>query len=680
MSQPDLRFRQVHLDFHTHEAITGIGANFDPEEFAATLEKARVNSITCFARCHHGWIYYDTQAFPERRHPHLTRNLLKEQIEACHARNIRVPIYTTIQWDHFTANQHPEWLALTAQGEIIGTKPYEAGFYRRLCVNSPYLDFLKSHIKEIMEMLPVDGFFFDIVGVLDDSSIWTRRGMEAEGLDPANPQARLAYGTKIIYNFKQELSAFVREMHPEATIFYNSGHVGARHRAAVDSYSHWELESLPSGGWGYMHFPLTVRYARTLGKACLGMTGKFHTHWGDFHSFKNEAALQFECYQMLALNAQCSIGDQLLPHGKIDSTTYDLVGSVYSQVEKKEPWCRGAKAITDMAVFSSEAFYGEGAGRVPPVMVGAIRMLQEGGHQFDIIDSQADFSQYRLLILPDIIPVSSELAAKLEAYLAQGGALIASFESGLSEDKNAFALRALGVSLNTENTVRDSEGQLARGRHYNRHDFSDYLMPKGPIGQSLLQTEYTMYLKEIAVTANPGSEVLLDIIASHFDRSYQHFCSHRQTPSSGQVGGPGVVRNGQSIYFAHPIFTQYAQNVPRWVKTMFLNAVSLLLPDPLVRHNGPSTMLAALNEQANEQRQVLHLLHYIPERRGTHFDTLEDVIPLYNIALSIKAPDDVKSVVCVPENEPLEHTQKDGRVEFVVPKLQGHQMIVLNFT
>jgi hypothetical protein len=77
----DLRFRKIHLDFHTSEFIGDIGSQFDPMEFAATLEKARVNSITCFARCHHGWIYYDTQLNPERRHPHLAVNLLKAQID-----------------------------------------------------------------------------------------------------------------------------------------------------------------------------------------------------------------------------------------------------------------------------------------------------------------------------------------------------------------------------------------------------------------------------------------------------------------------------------------------------------------------------------------------------------------------------------------------------------------------
>ena len=124
----DLRFRQIHLDFHTSEHIAGIGSQFDPEEFATTLEQARVNSITCFARCHHGWIYFDTRAFPERRHPHLARNLLQEQIETCHARDIRVPIYLTVQWDHWTANLHPEWLAVNEHGCILGTPPSRRAF------------------------------------------------------------------------------------------------------------------------------------------------------------------------------------------------------------------------------------------------------------------------------------------------------------------------------------------------------------------------------------------------------------------------------------------------------------------------------------------------------------------------------------------------------------------------
>ena len=47
---------------------------------------------------------------------------------------------------------------------------------------------------------------------------------------------------------------------------------------------------------------------------------------------------------MLALNAKCSIGDQLHPTGRLDQATYDLVGPVYREIARKEPWCRGARA------------------------------------------------------------------------------------------------------------------------------------------------------------------------------------------------------------------------------------------------------------------------------------------------------------------------------------------------
>src|SRR5688572_7979483 len=98
----ELVFRQIHLDFHTSPDIPGIGADFDPATFAETLAKAHVNSITVFARCHHGMIYFDSKRHPERIHPQLARrNLLAEQIEACHKRGIRTPIYITVQWDQY---------------------------------------------------------------------------------------------------------------------------------------------------------------------------------------------------------------------------------------------------------------------------------------------------------------------------------------------------------------------------------------------------------------------------------------------------------------------------------------------------------------------------------------------------------------------------------------------------
>ena len=56
--------RQIHLDFHTSEKIPDVAQNFSAEEFARQMKEAHVSSVTVFARCHHGWLYYPSKKFP----------------------------------------------------------------------------------------------------------------------------------------------------------------------------------------------------------------------------------------------------------------------------------------------------------------------------------------------------------------------------------------------------------------------------------------------------------------------------------------------------------------------------------------------------------------------------------------------------------------------------------------
>jgi hypothetical protein len=54
---------------------------------------------------HERWLYYKSQKNPERFHPTLTRDILREQIEICQKNHIQVAVYTTIQWDNYTAEE-----------------------------------------------------------------------------------------------------------------------------------------------------------------------------------------------------------------------------------------------------------------------------------------------------------------------------------------------------------------------------------------------------------------------------------------------------------------------------------------------------------------------------------------------------------------------------------------------
>lgn len=658
-----LPFRQIHLDFHTSGHIPGVASQFDVKEFADTLEKARVNSICCFSRCHHGLMYFDSKVHPERIHPHLeNKNLLVEQVAELHKRGIRANIYTTIQWDEYTSKAHPEWLVIDEQGKPTAGM-YDATFRHTLCVNSPYRDFLKEHLKDVFNHVPVDGLFLDIVGLNDCSCRWCREDMQKQGLDASSKDDRIAFAIDMMNGFKEDMSSFIREIDAECEIFYNAGHIAPSSRKSLPHYNHLEAESLPSGEWGYDHFPVVVRYARTLGMDLLGMTGKFHTSWADFHSFKNQASLEYEIFHMLAMNTKCSIGDQLHPNGRISQDTYDLIGSVYSSVEKKEPWCKDAKAITDIAVLNPEEF--QNATRFddqPDALRGVTRILVEGGHQFDIIDTLSSLEDYKLVILPDELPVNPELATRLEKYTEQGGKILCTYKSGLNPEGTAFASDLFGVKL-----VGDAP-------------FSpDFLMPEGPIGEGLRKTEHVMYQKGLQVEALDGAEVLCETYVPYFNRTWEHYCSHMHTPSTEEAGYPGIVKNNNVVYFMHPVFGQYIQNAPYWVKRMVLNAIDGLLPQPVLKHNGPKSVISAINRQEDENRAVVHMLHYIPESKSDEVLIIEDIIPLHEMKVSVKLDEQIKSIKCVPENISLDFKKVDDRIEFTLPKLHGHQMIELAY-
>ena len=203
--QESLRYRQVHLDFHTNGQIPGIGSEFEPGEFAETLEKAHVDSITCFARCHHGWLYYDSKAMPERIHPNLVnKNLLKEQIEACHKRGIKVPVYTTIQWDDKIAHEHYDWLCIDENGAPFRQTPFEPGFYRNICLNSPYVDFLKEHIRDIFDCLgKLDGLFLDILNIMPCCCNRCVDSMRKLGMNPEDKKVRYEFAQLVFDHFRQ---------------------------------------------------------------------------------------------------------------------------------------------------------------------------------------------------------------------------------------------------------------------------------------------------------------------------------------------------------------------------------------------------------------------------------------------------------------------------------------------
>jgi hypothetical protein len=99
--------RKVHLDFHTSPYIPNIGECFDKKQFQEQLIKGNVQSITLFAKGHHGYMMYPSKV--GTMHPNLKFDLIGKQIEAAHEIGVKAPIYIPVGWSDLDSITHPEW-------------------------------------------------------------------------------------------------------------------------------------------------------------------------------------------------------------------------------------------------------------------------------------------------------------------------------------------------------------------------------------------------------------------------------------------------------------------------------------------------------------------------------------------------------------------------------------------
>lgn len=663
-----LSFRQIHLDFHTSPHISDVGADFDPVRFAATFTRAQVSSVTLFARCHHGLSYYPSAVTPV--HPGLQRpDLMGDMIQALHGQGIRAPIYVTVGWDEHAAMTHQDWLAVDRRGSLVGRTPLDVSErWRWLCLNTGYADYLAAQVQELLERYPVDGFFFDIVRQPSPGCVCNTclTQMEVDGIDPQDDQALTKYSLVIARRLMDRLSSLTRQHHPDATLFYNSrtrleALPERGMRPELSYMSHIEIESLPGGRWGYNHFPLFVRYFRPLIAAVVGQTGRFHRTWGDFGGVRAQAALEYEIFSMLASGARCSIGDQLHPRGVLEEPVYERIGAVYASVAAKEPWCAAARPLAELGVLltTSRTAIGD-VNKAAEADEGALRMLLELRHQFEVIDREADFTRYRVLICPDVVSFDDQLADKIRSYLSQGGKLLLTGASGLTPHGAAFALDEIGLD------------------YLGPPEFDpDYVLPGESVGQHVPRMPLVQYGGSHRVRPRAETEVLSETVAPYFQRTWRHYSSHAQTPYDRPTGLPAATRTQNVVYVAAPLFTAYARHAYPIHRQLLGNYLALLLPRPLVRAALPTGGQATLLEQP-DGRRIAHLLYYVWQRRAPDLDVIEDVVPVYDVELEVRTGHRPQRVYLAPEGRDLEF-ELDERTDVVrtrIPVVRGHQMVV----
>jgi hypothetical protein len=529
------------------------------------------------------------------------------------------------------------------------------------------VDYVYALTEEVLDRYaPVDGIFFDIIFQQTDGngSIWRKRRMREEGIDPNDLAVARAWAQGIEREFLRNASELVRSRNPEATVFFNSRlrpdqDPQAGSRPELAHYSHVEIESLATGGWGYNHFPLFAGYFQTLGLPLLGQTGIFHSSWGDFGGLKPGAALDYECARAVAFGAACGIGDHLHPRGRLDQARYDRIGATYARVEALEPWSRDAEPVAEIGVLLAVTgprghTFGQESDE------GAMRMMLELHRPFQFLDLAADLAPYKVIVAPDSVPFDDEFAAKLKTYLAGGGALLLTHRAGLTREGDRFAPH-LASELGIEYIGEAPETP-------------DYLVAGDTLGSPFTDFHQVLYERGSKV-ALLGAEALAWVGEPQFTRSPEHFYGHRQAPFDHLSDLPAVTQRGKVIYCHSPVFDAYRRHAVPLYRDLIGALLDRLAPDPIFTSpNLPTTAEISLLRQPD--RTILHLIHAVPQRRGFTIDIVEDVLSLHDVRAGVRLERPATKVTLAPSGEEIPFEVMDGVTWVTVPRVEGHQVVV----
>lgn len=683
---PRKPWRKVHLDFHNSQHIQSVGEGFDADEFARTLTRANVDSIVVFAKDMHGYFYYPSRLGPV--HPGLQRDLLGEQVAACRRAGVRVSAYYCVTWDNYLAERHPEWLVFKRDRTTYLPAFDETPHWTALCLaNDDFVQLVLRHVEELLSRYELDGVWFDMPLPIAGECFCARclEAIRNDSGDPMDTATQRVHKQCLLRSFLRRSHELAHRIRPGIQVDQNNQtRLGLGDRVAY--LDNIDIEALPTGGWGYLYYPVDVRYARNFATSICGQTGRFHRSWADFGGLKHPNQLRVELASIVAQGGHCCIGDQPPPSGRLDPAVYDTIGQVYAEIAALEPYLDGAAPVVEAAVVvDGRPLTDPGArsastdpgthrtdvdDRLPDSVAGTVKLLAELHLQFDIVEADAELERYRMLVLPDALTVKPALAERLRAYVAGGGAVVAAHEAMREADGSRSWLADAELSYGGESPFAPT-----------------YLIPNGGGLSDLPQFEYALYdgAARWSVGQSIGTEVMARIGEPLFQRAPEHYTSHAQTPFDHVTDYVAVFRRARVGAVAFPIGTSYFRHgywVYREILRRLLDAV---LPERLVRTTAPISTDVAVTQQAATEahptRWMVHLVNYTANRPAPgHIETYEDPVPLTNVAVDFDLGRAAERAHMVARHaDPTELSVErlpGGAVRVLVPRIETSAIVV----
>ena len=654
-----VRVCQIALDAVPDEVTAEeLGDLLNPGKVLRDLSEKHANVLIFDAKDLSGRAFYRSSIVPRARIGTGERDLLREYICEAHKNDVKLVVYLIATLDLQVYEKHPEWAQVNPEGKpSIKPEAPSSPAWVPLCPNSPFREYTLKILREIVEHYEVDGVFLDMpqwfpfhAGVVCYCPYCREKFRQKYGTEiPTEPDWSSAiwrhfvrWRYDVITDYIEDLCKTVRAAKPEIPVLPNI--------VVRESWlSGWRVEDIaPVVDVIAPEIPLSpVDSIYLLGEVsmhCLA-AGEHLAVWPPasmWTSLPTREAAEEIIWEIVGNGASPWF---LYDVFRTEEESHAGMSKAYGQIEEMEEHLAGlmrAKGVALLYSSSSRDWYGgcEPARHVDSFK-GFYQAFVENRVPFNMLLERhltpSELAKYPALVLPNAACLSSEQTAAIEQYVAEGGGLVACYESSLYDEEGQrrpdFALRnVFGVSLD----------KLSPGSHHFRAEEVHSLTEGLKLGIDIPV--------ESAVFVGQTDRCVPARIQRSMDRFPFTLLSEPENPFivAGTYGKGKVVYLSADVGGAH-----WKDSRPEYDRLM-LNSVNWVLREELpFQVNAPMTVEANLFEDQAGTRKVLHLLNHStnPIFKAANVDRSKDRYGLSGLTYSTPATSPVRCFVPVRDLE-----------------------------
>ncbi len=639
-------FLGIHFDLDAEQGSGRLGRCVTRPMVRAIIKTVRPDYIQCDAKGADGLSRYPTEVGV--RAPGLVRDPLRIWRDVTAARGVALYARYSGVLDPQAVKRHRAWARVGPDGKADR---------RAVSVFGPYVDeLLLPQLKELAERYGLDGAWMDgecLALEPDYARAVVRAFRKATGLRRAPTRFThkhwAAFAEFCRDGFRRYLRHYVDEMHVTAPEFQvgSSGAFSHLMPEPVTADVDFLTAEVPPAD--------SVNAARLAGRALAGQGKPWDLRLASSRrrpgqacaSTKTAGQLKQEAAVVVALGGGVSVQFPQKRDGSIYAWQMDLMTEVARFCRQRRPFCHRAEPVPQVALlYSGAAYYRSGpglmrpsAGQLEPVR-GVLQALLGLHYAVEVTmdDHLAGrMDAYPLIVVPEWSWLETDLRDALLAYVSGGGGLLVVGPAAAGP----FA-DALGVTVTGEEKVRQQ-----------------WLAFDG--GLAAMETVSA----PVRLKGSPRAVGRL----------------HEENDATGK-GRPAasIIPYGEGrIAATYLNLGERFLHASTSVAWRFLDAlVRELFPRPIVEIRDEAPVDVAVNRVGGQL--AVNLVNTGGPHADANVDVFERVPPLGPLKVRIRTGRRPERVFLQPDNRHVAFRFRDGAVEFELPRLDIHEVVMFEDT